>query len=454
MTQHQRTTADVMYMTIVALPLLALGGMFTASAIKWRSEKTKLQDTIEAVLGNRNAIDYTTLPRRYDEQTSDKSTATWKAVLSASEAHNSRFGGPFAWSHEDETYGDLVPPDQPWPVADVMARYAKDAQPILDQMQKLLGSDDTIWVPIIFQSTWTNLNEIQQTRSVSRLVHYSFLDAIHQGDNERAIRMLRLSNRLFGSHHDSVYLVDELVHIACRSIFLDDLRHSIAADVWTDAERKEIEPFVFNATNWDTEWRQMIESEMLSILPGMLQDDLNSMGMQDRSGVSNMPFRFAPSMMLKAFERQHGVATIRDAGTTRHRDRVEKTDRSKIDKDKQIEIDCWLQFPFLDSQWAEDMFTPAYVAVAEAIRRMANEERFTRTVFSLREYHSKLGEWPESLDKLADIGLPISAIKAFDGGPFHYEIKGKDAVIYAQANKDVRYVNNGEAAEPIVMIGK
>lgn len=85
MSKLQRTTTDVTWCAIVVVPLVAFGGMFAASAPRWQTEKSKLKQSIQEIVGDGNTLDYSTMPRRYDEFTSKEFTATWKSILSASE---------------------------------------------------------------------------------------------------------------------------------------------------------------------------------------------------------------------------------------------------------------------------------------------------------------------------------------------------------------------------------
>ncbi|TWU56630.1 hypothetical protein Poly51_25460 [Rubripirellula tenax] len=456
MTRHHRTGRDTAHYAIVVLPLLILCGMFAASMLQWRSERAKLDEAVEIIVGPGKTLNYSTMPRLYDERTSDESTATWKAVLAASEAHNAKYGGPFAWSNGDESYDDLVPPGQTWPVAEIMSRYASDAKPILEQIEPLMDSDETIWVPIVFEGTTTNLNEVQQMRSVARVLHYSFLDAVHQGENARAIRMLEMSDRLFGRNYQSSFLVDELVRIACYSIMLNDVRESTANGIWSDDERRQLTTIISKPIDWDDAWQQSMEAEMLCILPAIVANDLG--GMARHTGIPTMPFQFSPSTLRAIVENQHSLALVRGAGTSRHVEDVERannrlaSDSASNNSSKNASIDRWMQLATLDSDWIMAMVAPAYQSFASAFRRTANEHRFTRTVVAIGDYQSKFDKWPESLSDLADVGLAQSETAAFDGGPFHYEIGDKEVTIYDQNLVDRMYAEVGRKAEKIVMV--
>lgn len=331
----------------------------------------------------------------------------------------------------------------------MIALYAKDATPILDKIETMMASGDQVWLPIVFESVWTSLYEAQQTRAVARVMKYSFLDAVHQGDNGRAIRILKMSKRLFGRNHHPTFLVEELIQIACYSQMLEVTRDSIAANVWSDTELEEIESVVEPAIDWDDQWKQTIESEMLSILPDLIRDDGSLVG----SASPGVRLQLAPSTRRLMVDRQHEVSMIRGVGTSRHLEEVTRVANDWRAGDQVVEIDRWLQIPTLATDWIEGLVMPAYGSVASAFRRVVNEERFTQAIFSLRKYRSQTGEWPDDLSQLSKLGLVPSSIEAFDGGPFHYEIDDGRAVIYDQSHHRIQYDDVGREALRMVMVG-
>ncbi len=450
MSKHPLTSRDFGLITIVLLPLLIFGGMIVASMIRWRIEDRELTQSIESIVGQGNTIDSTTLPRLYDERTSDEPTATWKSILAATEAHNAKFGGPFAWESETDSYDSVVPPGEDWVESKIIARYAEDAQPIIDKIETLLGSDEAIWVPFVFEGLYTNLNEVQQMRGVARLLHNCFLDAVHRGNNDRAIILIQASERLFGNDYQPSMLVDELVRMACYSSMENDLRRSIAADVWSDGDREQIGVILSEPFDWDAKWRTAIESEMFAVFPTLFSDGMPSLGLNN--GATNLPIMFAPSTLSSYLEGEQSIATIRGAGTKRHVDAVGRANKEWMSGAAKISLDRWMQIPSLDTRWVISMTTPAYEAFAVAFRRSANDHRFTRTVFALREFRAKFQSWPESLGELSRVGLPNSETQAWDDGPFAYHInQDGEAVIVDQARSDITYTDEGNPPERLVL---
>lgn len=446
------TRNDVAHLALVLTPLVVLAGMFAASAMTWRMERGKLQRLTHQIAGDQRPIDHATVARAYDAATSQAMTETWMRVLAATESLNGKYGGPFVWVPDTETdYETVTSPGVEWPPADLMSLYVRDAQPILADIEKLLESDQAIWVPIQFEGWNTLLTEAQQSRGVARLLHYSFLISIHSGHNDRALMIVRAFERLFGPDYESVMLVDELVRIACYSIGQNDLRDSLRLDVWSDDELAEIEKILSRPFDWDSRWKQVVTLEMLEIWPELVAGNFD-VSRSAGAGPTRL-VSFAPSVLCSVIENQERMASTRGAGTRQHVDAVGQAGREWMQGGGDGKIDRWLQVPTINSLWLRGAIWSGYEACSGAFLRSANDFHFTRTVWALRQYRTRFDSWPELLGRLTRVGLPASAIEALDGGRFAYEVTEDDRVVlWNHADKHSEVDSLGHRIESITML--
>src|SRR5690606_30729517 len=120
----------------------------------------------------------------------------------------------FFSAYQVEDYRDVVAPDQPWDAEGVAKRYSVDAQAILSELEELLAKPATVWQPIIFDDYQTLLPELQQTRSLARLLTTEFAVAYHSGDHERALHSLSLMRQVAEAFDWQMFLVGDLIHLA------------------------------------------------------------------------------------------------------------------------------------------------------------------------------------------------------------------------------------------------
>ncbi|MGB7346696.1 MAG: hypothetical protein WBD20_20915 [Pirellulaceae bacterium] len=439
MSKHSKTTSDVLHLAAVLLPIAILLVTVALASLSWQKHEQELHAALSEVSRDGQGIGHATVVRLHDAETSKEDVATWKEILAASQAHDQQFGAPFTWTRDDDdSYEFLVSPGETWEAGQIVHVYAENAKPILAKIETLLNSDETIWMPLVAESFYTNLSEVQHSRSVARLLRYVFLDAIHHGDNETALMTIKASHRLFGPKQKSLFLVGQLVQQACYSVMLKDLQLSLAVDVWTDEQLAEIESILSRPMNWDQRWASCVQSEIESFLPILADGKIES-----RLHGTNLPlesFKLAPSSFISIIRRQQQLMETPSALSDRDVDKIHDVFRSQEYFASDIAADRLLQLPMMSSEWIAGLVTPAYGALAGAFCRNANDHRFTRTLLAVRKFEHEFDRWPESLDELSRVGLPRSETQTFDGGSFATEVdENGQMVVYDQAQSTTVY---------------
>ncbi|MGB7346704.1 MAG: hypothetical protein WBD20_20955 [Pirellulaceae bacterium] len=439
MSKHSKSASDIFHIAGVFAPVGLLAVIVGSAVLSWRTHSVELQAVIRDVSNDGMALDRETLIRRHDAETSKDGVATWKAILSAAQAHNVQFGGPFIWAgQDDESYEFVVPPGEPWEAGEIVHLYAEGAKPILAKIETLLDSDHTIWTPLVGDSLSTLLPEVQQSRDVYRLLRYVFLDAIHQGDNETALMTIHAVDRLFGPKQRSMFMVGEFVNMSLYSSMLSDIRRSIAVDVWTDEQLAEIESLLAKPMQWDQRWAAAIQSETEMYLPALVDGQIEP-GQYDNEFPSQA-FKLAPSTLVAFVRNQQQLKGMPAAFTEQDVRRIDEIYKNIVAQDGDAAIDRLLQLPLMSSELMARFVKSSYMNAAGAFCRDANAHRFTRTVLAVRKFERKFDLWPESLDELSRVGLPRLETQAFDGGPFAMEVDDESQmVVYDQARSTAVY---------------
>lgn len=449
----RRTGKDYGWIGLTLVPPMILVGMGLAAAEKWRMGEAAMDDLVRGAISAENASiemtpDHAVMAKLSDAKSSKEHTATWLRVLSATQTINDKYGGPFAWvsRNDDNTdsYAAVVAAGEPWEVAAIVADYRRDAEPILVELRTMLESEGRVWVPTVYEGVMTRLPEAQATRDVARLLRYCFAGAIHAGDNDAAIELLRINDRLFGPDVETTFVVEELIRMACYGVMQESLRQSLATNVWSEAELESIEQLIGKPFDWPARWKSTIDAETWMVLPFLSQP-------RGLGGMNELPFEpgsvtIAPSVAMDWITEMQSLASRRDVQSRTQLESLQSDEvRMRYRNNSPIEMDQWLQKPVMNTGWLINAFTPASGSLAAAFVRQSNEVRWTRTVLAMRLFEVRSGYFPESLSELSSVGLPASAMQAFDGGPFAWkETDSGGRVVYNQAEKTTSYDDNGD----------
>ncbi len=453
----RRGRRDWIWLVMTAISPIVLAGMIVAAAVAWQVQRGRLDGLIGDALtsvGVSTAVSgNAAMAVAYDAKTSKDETENWLAVLSATTVLNDKYGGPFAWAVDGpdgvSDFERIVPPGQQWEAASIVADYAADAEPMLQQLRSTLDSDVAIWVPTFFRSHHTMLPEMQAARDVVRVLRYCFANEVHNDRNERAIEILAIMDRLFGADVEAAFLVEELVRLSAYSVELQLIRDSVAANVWSEDELKRIDRMIAKPFDLQARLSATLDFEALSSYP------LSTDG--DRGGQGNeFPFdlhtiSLSPSTLASWIEDHNAIARTPVATTLGELQSIDASDWDRrYSRPVPLAIDQWLQIPTMDGRWALDWILTSYGSIQESIARHQNEIHWTRTVMAMRRFELAKGYFPQSLSELTEVGLPTSAMQAFDGGPFAWEETDSDGrLVYNQAEKAVTYAYFGTEAKSV-----
>lgn len=453
-----RSGKDYGWIGLTLLPPIVLVGMGLAAAASWRSGEVAFREQVEASLEAENisigtTLDHAVMARWNDANSSKDHTATWLRVLSATNTLNDEYGGPFAWFSRDdddaEVYDAIVAPGEPWEVAPIIADYRRDAEPIVAELRTMLDGNGRVWVPTVYEGVTTRLPEAQATRDVARLLRYSFAGAIHAGDNDAAIELLRIGDRLFGPGVETSGMVEELIRMACYGVMQESLRQSLATNVWSEAELESISQLIRKPFDWPAHWKSTIDGETWMVLPFLSQP-------RGLGGMNELPFEtgsvtIAPSVAMDWIAEMQLLARRRDVQSRWGLESLQADEvRMRYRNNSPVEMDQWLQTPVMNTGWLINAFTPASGSLAAAFVRQSNEIRWTRTVLAMRLFEVRNGYFPESLAELTTVGLQASAMRDFDGYPFAWEAADSGGrVVYDQADRTVTYSFVGTDAQSV-----
>lgn len=453
-----RSGKDYGWIGLTLLPPIVLVGMGLAAAASWRSGEVAFREQVEASLEAENIsigtmLDHAVMARWNDANSSKDHTATWLRILTATNTLNDKYGGPFAWTSNDDDDADgydwIVAPDQPWEVAPIIADYRRDAEPIVAELRTMLDGNGRVWVPTVYAGFTTRLPEAQATRDVARLLRYSFAGAIHAGDNDAAIELLRISDRLFGPDVKTSFMVEELIRMACYNVMQESVRQSLASSVWSEAELITIEQLIGKPFDWPARWKSTIDAETWMVLPLLSQP--RGFGVLNELPFDTSSVTIAPSTAMDWVAEMQTLSRRRDVQSLTQLESLQGDEvRMRYRNSSPVAMDQWLQTPVMNTGWLINAFTPASGSLAAAFVRQANEARWTRVVLAIRLFEVRSGYFPESLSELATDGLPASAMRDFTGYPFAWEATDSGGrVIYSQADPTLNYTFIGTEAQSV-----
>lgn len=416
--------SDCLAAALVVLPLLGLGGIVTGSAVTWQSQELHLANALGEVIPEGDQNINLAMMAEYDRGTSYQSTAPWKSVLAASESLNRKYGGFMVLQHSENALRSeqIFAPEEAWPAAELASRYAADARPIIERLDSLAGSADPIWVPTIFDGQQTTLYEVQHMREVARMLNYSFASAVHQGDPEHALRLVQVSDRLFGLDQDSVFVIEELVRLACHESMMRLALESIAKNVWTPQQLGELERKITRQRDWDAKWKSVVRAgllESMSILRSPVTVDAS---FQDLPALIDL----APSTLVGVADFHRELAAVPEAGTIGHQQQVEQLYQRRVGASGSVQADQLFQFPSLSGLWVTSMAMPSYQGLAATLVRQRQEHQFRQTTLAIRQFRIREDRWPDSLDEL---DLPPAATTDFRGISLDYRVREGKAIL-------------------------
>ncbi len=429
MTSKNRTRhsgRECLYLLVATLPTLLLLSLFVSDWLRGRAAAATVQTTLDLMTSNGDPIDIPTLAQSFEKQTSKQHSIQWREVKSAVLALENRY-----WDVIGETVDGmdrLVAPGDPWDAKPTLSRHVKEAMPIIQSIESLLRNDERVWQPIIFQGYETLLPDLQNSRSVVRLLGWEFRVAVHEGDRKRAMRALELIVRVSNAFDWHICLVSDLVWNAHLQSHRALIRQSLAFDFWTLTDLVQLDRQLADIEDLDARWSETIAMEMA------MMDYAPAFG---RYSAFNTQVMSPPVARLRSLKQIQRIRNVKGVGSSQHRRQIANGENTGDDPQNTLEGFSITDIPFanvFNDREAANRFT----RYAVASLRFTQNQRWTRTAVAIKKFRIQEGRWPERLSELSQVGLAESNWKASDSKDFGYRIRkdGSEVILWTTSNWD------------------
>ncbi len=145
---RQSNGLEQTYLLAVVVPPLLLLAVFAYGKIRESYAAASNARKLAEIQSDGDPVDNHTLTQWFDRRTSKENSAPWRDVFLATRGLGNRFGILATdWVVDFER---LVEPGQSWEAAPIADRYAAEAKPILDSIEKLIASPEPVWKPVLF----------------------------------------------------------------------------------------------------------------------------------------------------------------------------------------------------------------------------------------------------------------------------------------------------------------
>lgn len=353
----------------------------------------------------------------YTKRTHSEGTEDWLEVLQLCKwgsGASSTDRLPYL-GYEGKTLLSLIP-DGDWPEEPLVASFLKEMEPVLQALEEASVHPTPVRFPIIFNGVGTNLDYLQDSRNVLRLLNLDFDYAYYHQDTKRALRDLELMLATIRAFDSRETLVSELINVALRGIRTGAIRRSLKNSIWTDDELATLRKSIENPEPLGERWKDVLIGERAVGLSAIesLRNNANEELDSGRTGrlfpltssgerifldyyqrVMNLP-----SSDLKTWQASAGIETLLDAA---------RGSSSMV----------WI-----------GMILPAVQAAIAAEIRSEVDRRWTQTAIVLRQYKNQKGEWPSRLRDLETLGLSLDDYSTAHGEVFGYEVVGQTAYLW------------------------
>lgn len=408
-------------LVIAALCLSALGIHESLVAGRVRTEVAQIREA-------GHPTDDVSMSRWHAEKTSPDGTKAWSEILRLVDAGSTSFGRiervPYVGSAPIP--GEIAPSGE-WAEEAEVGEYLYWMRPVIDQIHEATEYPVPVWQPIEFQGFDTPLPELQDARTIIRLLSLETEHALYQQDAERALRALDSMRRVAAAFDWPLCMVCDLVQIAHRGTHQSMIRRSMATGIWNEDQLRRLTDQLGPPREVSQRWRDVIAGErammMASVLDTHLSDDL--WGSNAPPALVRQWLFVLPSVRERLLQNYQALQSVAAGGLDELTQRAENLQQTWTSETGESQ-----SFVLLPAQ-VQGLFLPAVVSYAVAIEREETSRRFALTALAIKRFQLQTGHWPENLSQLERVGLEASDWETVSGGRFGYEATDGRAYLWS-----------------------
>ncbi len=404
---------------LFGFPLFLCGGLATWWFGREAIDRAELDRRLAALVDRGMPVGNESLARFRAQHTEPENAQRWMVLLEKLESKEyleSTTGVPIVGDVPEEEL--LAPkPLQPWK-HEAEAREFLDAWSQLStELHLLAEGSGPVRTHIEFESFSTLLPYVQACRQAARLLALEHQLAVSEGDGKQCYHSLMAIFGTARTIEGDPLLVSQLVRYAVASIGIDSLRQSLAADLLSEQQLREIDQQLAAFDGYSQSFEIGIAGERAMALA--VFDDPSSL----HEPVP--PFHRSADALaaLDLFAKAEAIAA----------QNLEPTEFLKALETYEAEVQQEFQdagpLRKFDTMMTSLMF-PAVGPYGKAALRTAMNVRLARLAIGVRLYQKKFDRWPPSLGDLKDVGISESQFRPSGGKPFGYRVIDNQALLW------------------------
>lgn len=411
------------WLGLLALPL----GIFLLALIgvgirEWQAEQ-RLDEELARIRGAGLPTDDATMSQWFQQATHTEGTAAWGELLrlaGGAALPSAAFDAlPYIGNAEPPT---VIEPGGAWPEEPLVAEYLSWMRPAIEQLHEASEYPTPVWQPIEFQGFQTLLEELQESRSLIRLLQVEVEHALHHGEAERALRGLSSMRGVAEAFNWDICLVADLVHRALVGVHQSMILRSLACDLWTEEQLEQLLEQLGPPIEADGKWQRVFAGER-AMTASALMDPASQLGLGTGS-----PFWILvklPSQREFWIRAYDAMLTVGEGPLDGLLDRAQALEESWQRNQRDG------RGSFFDlTRFQVSLFFPALEAYANAFVRSENGRRLARTALGIKKYQLRNGTWPTDLRQLEQVGLKASDWRIVSGEPLGFKVDGQVAYVW------------------------
>jgi hypothetical protein len=421
--QRKRSTWRSWLVWISLTAVLLLVAILLGLVWNERRSATLLDQELQRITRSGQPIDSESMGRWFQDRTHTEGTQQWGEVFSV--LSGSLDGYPEFESLPVQGRAELperLVPGGPWPEEPIVADYLEYSRPLIDMIDQASEHPSPVWRPIEFQGIMTLLPELQSTRSISRLLMLEAEHALYHQDAPRALRAIRLLDSTADAFDWDFCMVAALVHVALRGIEWQAIQRSLYADLWNEQQLQKLAEQVGPPIDIASMYRDTLAGER-AFCTNLSREDAKSF--DPTFGEFALPLVQLPSTRLRLLEIWQELQDVADGDPRRLSQNAERVGQELNEEIRRNQ--------FSPGNILAGLLIPATSAFTNALIRMEDNRRFTRTALAIKQYQLQLGQWPQQLSELQQVGLTSNDWSTQLSGPFGYELKDDAPLLWKWA---------------------
>ncbi|WP_442505949.1 hypothetical protein SH528x_004767 [Novipirellula sp. SH528] len=407
---------------LLATPVIALLGVFVLGVKIERDAAASVKASLARLTSEGEPIGNHTLAQWMDNNTSQETTTQWRDILVATNGLSVRFSDLLPLDDEHE-----LAPSQPQDDADILQRYAQQAQPIIEAIGQIQAQPEPAWQPVVFNGFGTLLPDLQGSRSIIYLLSFEFRVAIDQRDPSRAIHALELILKVADAYDWQIGFVSDFVYFAAVNRHRDQIRESLAIDFWDDEEQLlQLRGQVNRPHDLRDRLAKAVATERAYQLAEFGITNAGPNYFERESGFEIFPLGVTATTgqsMLARYEQW------KDIDTTTAFDKWPASDISNHENDDFGTFSI-LGIPIANTAAFLEPFYTNEGYIASTLYRFELNRRWTLTAVAIKLFKLQHDRFPNELSELSEIGLTKSDWMVNSKESFGYEVGGRDEVAY------------------------